>query len=181
MTSAAAHTVRALLAALACVLLLPLAAQAAPSSSAATPCWKKLVNDWYDGRIDNVYPVPCYRDAINHLPNDIKEYSSAADDIQRALQLAINYEKHPATARKPRFASELATSFGSSNSLTSTSKVWPPASRTWYFAVPTSCESSYEYRASFCRCHPSAAGRTTSRWRWTSRPRRGARPGSGPG
>ena len=25
---------------------------------AATPCWKSLLNDWYDGRIDGTYPAP---------------------------------------------------------------------------------------------------------------------------
>jgi hypothetical protein len=64
-----------------------LVAPAAPAS-AATPCWKKLLNDWYDGRIDNVYPVHCYEDTLKHLPEDISVYSSARDDILRALQSA---------------------------------------------------------------------------------------------
>jgi hypothetical protein len=57
-------------------------------AAAATPCWKKLLNDWYDGRIDNVYPVHCYQDTLKHLPEDISVYSSARDDILRALQSA---------------------------------------------------------------------------------------------
>ena len=56
--------------------------------AAATPCWKKLLNDWYDGRIDNVYPVHCYQDTLKHLPEDVSVYSSARDDILRALQSA---------------------------------------------------------------------------------------------
>jgi hypothetical protein len=55
----------------------------------------KLLNDWYDGRIDHVYPIPCYRDAINHLPTDVAVYSSAHDDINRALQLAIAHKNNP--------------------------------------------------------------------------------------
>ena len=62
---------------------------------AVTPCWVTLLNDWYDGRIDNVYPIPCYQDTIKHLPKDIEVYSSAREDIQRALQLAIAHEKNP--------------------------------------------------------------------------------------
>jgi hypothetical protein len=77
------------------VLLLPLSAPAAPLAAAATPCWKTLLNDWYDGRIDNVYPIPCYQAAINHLPQDIQVYSSARDDINRALQLAIAHKANP--------------------------------------------------------------------------------------
>jgi hypothetical protein len=50
------------------------------------PCWKTLINDWYDGRIDGTYPVHCYRDALKHLPTDVETYSSARDDIRQALQ-----------------------------------------------------------------------------------------------
>jgi hypothetical protein len=70
------------------VLVLALAAVtvAAPSSaSAAAPCWKRLLNDWYDGRIDKAYPVKCYREAIRNLPEDVEAYSSAHDDLTRAL------------------------------------------------------------------------------------------------
>jgi hypothetical protein len=55
---------------------------------AATPCWKALLTDWYDGRIDDTYPLHCYRDALHHLPPDVQTYSSARDDILRALQSA---------------------------------------------------------------------------------------------
>ncbi len=58
-------------------------------AEAATPCWKLLLNDWYDGRIDQTYPVHCYREALKHLPSDVQTYSSAHDDILRALQSAI--------------------------------------------------------------------------------------------
>ena len=56
-----------------------------PRAAARPPCWKKLLNDWYDGSIDKIYPLPCYRQAINHLPTDVAVYSSAKDDILRAL------------------------------------------------------------------------------------------------
>jgi hypothetical protein len=65
----------------------------APRAAAATPCWKVLLNDWYDGRIDHIYPVHCYREAISHLPSDVSTYSSAHDDILRALQSAIASEQ----------------------------------------------------------------------------------------
>jgi hypothetical protein len=61
---------------------------AAPAS-AAVPCWKALINDWFDGHIDHIYPVACYSQAINHLPHDVEAYSSAKDDIQRAMLDAI--------------------------------------------------------------------------------------------
>jgi hypothetical protein len=60
----------------------------ASPAAAATPCWKTLLNDWYDGRIDHTYAVHCYQDALHHLPADVQTYSSAHDDILRALQSA---------------------------------------------------------------------------------------------
>jgi hypothetical protein len=59
------------------------------TASAKDPCWKTLIDDWYDGRIDNVYPVPCYRAALEHMPEDVAQYSTLGDDINRALQAAI--------------------------------------------------------------------------------------------
>jgi hypothetical protein len=57
-------------------------------AGAASPCWKALLNDWYDGRIDHIYARHCYDDALKHLPPDVETYSSARDDIERALQSA---------------------------------------------------------------------------------------------
>jgi hypothetical protein len=65
----------------------------ASPAAAASPCWKVLLNDWYDGRIDHAYAVHCYKDALRHLPADVQTYSSAHDDILRALQSAIAKEK----------------------------------------------------------------------------------------
>jgi hypothetical protein len=63
-------------------------AAVARPAAAAGPCWKALLADWYDGRIDNTYPLHCYTDALKHLPPDVRTYSSAHDDILRALQSA---------------------------------------------------------------------------------------------
>jgi hypothetical protein len=73
---------------LASVALLCAVARPARAASAATPCWKVLLNDWYDGRIDGSYAKHCYTDALKHLPADVSTYSSAHDDILRALQSA---------------------------------------------------------------------------------------------
>jgi hypothetical protein len=53
------------------------------------PCWKLLINDWYDGRIDGTYPVSCYTQALKHLPADVDAYSSAREDINAALKNRI--------------------------------------------------------------------------------------------
>jgi hypothetical protein len=70
------------------LLALAFTAAVARPAAAATPCWKALLTDWYDGRIDNTYPLHCYTDALKHLPPDVRTYSSAHDDILRALQSA---------------------------------------------------------------------------------------------
>jgi hypothetical protein len=86
------HTTKAFV--ITAVLALVVAAFTATSASAASakskpPCWKVLINDWYDGRIDGTYPIHCYREALDHLPADVDTYSSARDDIRQALQKRI--------------------------------------------------------------------------------------------
>jgi hypothetical protein len=76
-------------------LLLAAAAVAAlshtPSASAATKCGKAVLLDWYDnGRIDKLYPLHCYEEGIDAIPNDIGPYSDAQDVIFRALQGALH-------------------------------------------------------------------------------------------
>jgi hypothetical protein len=71
------------------------------TAAAKAPCWQELINDWYDGRIDKTYAIPCYREAINHLPADVENYSSARDDITRALQARIAQEKGIKTGAIP--------------------------------------------------------------------------------
>lgn len=71
------------------------------AADAAGPCWKALLTDWYDGRIDNTYPLRCYSEALHHLPPDVQTYSSARDDIMRALQSARTELKKAGTPIGP--------------------------------------------------------------------------------
>jgi hypothetical protein len=66
-----------------------LAGVAPAATKDATPCWKTLLTDWYDGRIDGIYEIHCYRDTLKHIPTDVLTYGSARDDIQQALQQRI--------------------------------------------------------------------------------------------
>jgi hypothetical protein len=73
-------------------------AAAAPAATAAptSKCWLQVVNDWLDNnRVDGVYAIPCYTQAIQHLNAypDVQNYSSATDDIQRALLAAIRQDR----------------------------------------------------------------------------------------
>ena len=71
----------------------------APSATAASSlsCAEKIVDDWYgDGRVDKIFPIPCYKAAIRSLPVDVLDYSRAEEDILRALQYARNGDPDPA-------------------------------------------------------------------------------------
>jgi hypothetical protein len=55
------------------------------AGQAKPECVSTLLNDWRDGRIDGIYSVECYQTALAQLPEDLRIYSSAETDIQRAL------------------------------------------------------------------------------------------------
>lgn len=79
------------------LLVLALSAVAALSlaspagASTATKCGQQVLADWYDnGRIDRLYPLNCYEEAIDEIPSDIGPYVDAEDVITRALQGALH-------------------------------------------------------------------------------------------
>jgi hypothetical protein len=59
------------------------------AAGASQTCASRLLADWEDGRIDQIYPVSCYRQALGELPEDVRVYSTAQADITRALQARI--------------------------------------------------------------------------------------------
>jgi hypothetical protein len=59
-------------------------------AAAATPCADAILDDWYhDGRIDRFYALPCYHQAIDAVPSDIRPYTDAPEVIARAFQDAF--------------------------------------------------------------------------------------------
>jgi hypothetical protein len=84
---------RTLLLALSAAAVSALAFTVAPAMAAGSAdkgaCWKLVINDWYDGAITGKYDLHCYREALAHVNRDLKGYSSAYDDINRALQRRI--------------------------------------------------------------------------------------------
>ena len=62
----------------------------AGAAGAAQTCASRLLADWKDGRIDKAYAVPCYRQALAKLPEDVRIYSTAQTDITRALQARVS-------------------------------------------------------------------------------------------
>jgi hypothetical protein len=84
----------AVLAAAAVAALLTVLVTAAPAMAAS--CGKEVVNDWYDnGRVDKIYPLACYREAIRILPTDVIDYSNAKEEIGRALAYAKQGQGDP--------------------------------------------------------------------------------------
>jgi len=102
-----------------------------PAAAAQVPCWKRLLNDWYDGQIESTYPIPCYQQAINHLPTDVEQYSSARDDINRALQAAIAAQQPPTTTGSSGVVPPpTTTTTPGSTTTTPTTTTTPPATTT---------------------------------------------------
>jgi hypothetical protein len=75
-----------------------LAASAQPAF--ASPCGTRVLKDWSDNsRIDGTYQLHCYQDAVDALPQDLLDYSDAADVIGRAFRDAGGRQIQ--IARKP--------------------------------------------------------------------------------
>ena len=72
-------TVRRLLALIA---VLALSASSLPGGEPGgrAACSERVLADWFDnGRIDRVYALQCYEEAIDALPTDIRDYTDAED------------------------------------------------------------------------------------------------------
>jgi hypothetical protein len=88
----------------AAVAALAVGAGTAGASSAATPCWKAVQNDWFQhGRVVHRYKLPCYLTAIKNLPADAATYSGAAADIRGAY---LNEQKRLAALAKKQAAAK---------------------------------------------------------------------------
>ena len=55
----------------------------------ASDCGKAVLKAWNEGRLDSSFAPACYRKALQELPEDIRIYSSAQDDINRALLASV--------------------------------------------------------------------------------------------
>jgi hypothetical protein len=114
------HVVRAVLVCALATVVAPVAANGAVTrSNAASPCWKLLLNDWYDGTINKTYPIPCYQQAISHLPADLRIYGSARDDIIAARAAAIAGKPTPPEHNQ----SNTTTGSASTSTTTTTTEV----------------------------------------------------------
>ncbi len=88
----------AALVAVAALASVPVAAASPAATQTATDtCWKDVVNDWLNNQpnLKGSYAIPCYTQAIQHLSSypDISQYSTAIDDIHRALLIALHQDR----------------------------------------------------------------------------------------
>jgi hypothetical protein len=66
-------------------------ALALPTAALASKCGDKVLADWFDnGRIDRLYELHCYEEAIDSIPSDLRDYANAEEIITRALQAAVD-------------------------------------------------------------------------------------------
>jgi hypothetical protein len=106
-----------LLAALLAGLLLAVFSPA--RASAATPCWLQILSDWTNhGSVTGTYPIHCYNEALRNMPEDVRDYSSAADDIFAARQLRL---RELATQRRVQSAGPNSSNNSNGNGSTSRS------------------------------------------------------------
>ncbi len=81
---------------IAAVAFMLLAAPSSGSAASLDACAQRVIRDWYTGgRIDDVYPLACYRAALRSLPDDVLQYSNADQDIRRALAFARRGRSDP--------------------------------------------------------------------------------------
>jgi hypothetical protein len=83
----------------------PAAAAPAASLQPTSHCWNDVINDWLHNQpnLKGTYAIPCYTQAIQHLSQypDVAGYSSASDDIRRALFAVIHQEGRDGGAGGP--------------------------------------------------------------------------------
>ena len=65
---------------------LALATAASADAASLEDCGQRVIRDWYSGgRVDAIYPLPCYRAAIRALPDDVLQYTDETTVIEPAL------------------------------------------------------------------------------------------------
>jgi hypothetical protein len=72
----------------------------AGSAGAAQPCWRTVINTWYDhGTVATGYAPRCYREAQGHVSDQMRIYSDLPEQLDRALQATLRATKGVKPAR----------------------------------------------------------------------------------
>jgi hypothetical protein len=81
------------------VVIAALASVGAATAGTAS-CEEKVLSDWSDnGRVDGIYPLHCYEDALVKMPTDLRDYTNASDAIDHALTRALSADDSSGTSR----------------------------------------------------------------------------------
>ncbi|MDQ2980828.1 MAG: hypothetical protein M3R26_00690 [Actinomycetota bacterium] len=60
------------------------------TAAAKTPCWQRVIDDWTaNDQLDRTYSVTCYRQALKHIPEDLRDYTPIVDDISTAMHAVL--------------------------------------------------------------------------------------------
>jgi hypothetical protein len=71
------------LVAVSAALALAVVSGCAYPSGTQPACADAILEDWTTGALEPTYPADCYDAAIDALPEDLRAYTTAADDISR--------------------------------------------------------------------------------------------------
>ena len=73
------------------------------AASAAEPCWRQIVEDWYDNeRIDRSYTQACYQAAEKNIGQDLRDYSDLPGEIERARLRDLRASRNEGGDRVPQ-------------------------------------------------------------------------------
>jgi hypothetical protein len=84
----------------ACAVLAALV-QPAVGSADRPACAEAVLDNWTRGTLDSHYSPECYQAAIDALPEDLRAYTTAADDIRRAAIAATRAVNASAAGGEP--------------------------------------------------------------------------------
>lgn len=104
-----AHRVPRFLLPVAVALAIATSALVTAAPASASTCWQRVITDWRDGRIDGTYSARCLQNAIRNLPEDLRIYGSAEEDITRAMNRAVTRSFQSASIAAPNAATPVAT------------------------------------------------------------------------
>ena len=83
------------------VVLLAIAATAAPAFGGRS-CGQAVLDAWAAGTLEaNRFPAACYQDALDEMPADMQGYSTAPDDIEAVLHATLMHGRASDSSSAP--------------------------------------------------------------------------------
>jgi hypothetical protein len=95
------------------IACLPAVVASGCAGSEELTCADIVLVDWNNGRLGSEYAPECYRDALEDLPEDARVYTTAPEEIKRALRASLVASAARRARAKPGDAPAAATGGGS--------------------------------------------------------------------